>query len=102
VRGEQLARQQCEFGDLTKYYPEAEDAGIGIVQTWTKLDIQYNTNAHNRCSLVGPAEIFRSTHAFRSEFFRIIVTAHFRGLDMYQVGVPMTTSLCLTTNPNFL
>ncbi len=62
MRGEQLARQHVSLEIVTKYYPEAEDAGIGIVQTWTKLDMQYNTNAHNRCSLIGPAEIFRSTH----------------------------------------
>ena len=102
MRGEQLARQHVSLEIVTKYYPEAEDAGIGIVQTWTKLDMQYNTNAHNRCSLVGPAGIQKHSLPSAANFCRIIFTAHFRGLDMYQVGVPMTTSLCLTTNPNFL
>ena len=29
-------RQHVDLEIVTKYYPEAEDAGVGIVQTWTK------------------------------------------------------------------
>ena len=49
-----------------------------------------------------PAGIFRSIHCFLQRILTPVITAHFRGLDMYQVVVPMTTSSCLTTKPNFL
>ena len=95
-------RQHVRLEIVTKYYPEAEDAGMGKVQTWTKPDTQCNTNAQNRDLASKPGRNFQKHSLFLQRILTPIITAHFRGLDMYQVVVPMTTSLCLTTKPNFL
>ena len=80
------------------------------MREWCSADLdqpdrQCNTNAQNR-RLAGRL----GNDFYRAEFFLseisskclIITGAHCRGLDMYQVGVSITTSSCLTTKPNLL
>jgi hypothetical protein len=64
--------------------------------------MQCNTNAQNLDLTDTPGRILEALIAFCSESSGILTAAHFKALDMYQVGVPMTTSSCLTTKPNFL
>jgi hypothetical protein len=72
------------------------------VQIWTNPTCSATQMRRIWTSLLGLAGFLEALIAFCSESSGILTAAHLKALDMYQVGVPMTTSSCLTTKPNFL